>query len=326
MILVTGGSGLVGAELIKQLLAKNKMVKAIFHRTPLAENLTHPNLIVEQADILDVISLEEIMEDITEIYHCAGMVSFLPEDRERLYKINVEGTANLVNAALNAGVKKLVHVSSVAALGRIRKNQLVTEKMEWTKETSNSIYGHSKYLGEMEVWRGQAEGLNTVVVNPSIILGAGDWNDGSTKIFKSVYEEFPWYTTGITGFVDVRDLVTVMILLMESEISAEKFVVSAHNESYRNLFNLIADAFHKKRPAKEVTPFIAGIVYRQQAIKSWFTKEKPLITKETALTAMAKTNFSNEKLLAALPGFKFTGLSETVAHTCKVLQQKINSQ
>ncbi len=326
MILLTGGSGLVGAELIKQLLAKNKMVKAIFHRTPLAENLTHPNLIVEQADILDVISLEEIMEDITEIYHCAGMVSFLPEDRERLYKINVEGTANLVNAALNAGVKKLVHVSSVAALGRIRKNQLVTEKMEWTKETSNSIYGHSKYLGEMEVWRGQAEGLNTVVVNPSIILGAGDWNDGSTKIFKSVYEEFPWYTTGITGFVDVRDLVTVMILLMESEISAEKFVVSAYNESYRNLFNLIADAFHKKRPTKEVTPFIAGIVYRQQAIKSWFTKEKPLITKETALTAMAKTNFSNEKLLAALPGFKFTGLSETVAHTCKVLQQKINSQ
>ena len=326
MILVTGGSGLVGAELIKQLLAKNKMVKAIFHRTPLAENLTHPNLIIEQADILDVISLEEIMKGITEIYHCAGMVSFSPEDRDILYKINVEGTANVVNAALNTGVKKLVHVSSVAALGRIRKDQIVTEKMEWTKETSNSIYGHSKYLGEMEVWRGQAEGLNTVVVNPSIILGAGDWTEGSTKIFKSVYDEFPWYTTGTTGFVDVRDLAEVMILLMESEISSEKFVVSAYNESYQNLFNLIADAFNKKRPSKEVTPIIAGVVYRLQAIKSWFSKEKPLITKETALTAMTKTIFSNEKLLSALPEFKFLGLKETVTDTCKLLQQKINSQ
>ncbi len=326
MILVTGGSGLVGAELIKQLLAKNKMVKAIYHRTPLAENLTHPNLIIEQADILDVISLEEVMEGITEVYHCAGMVSFLPDDRERLYKTNVEGTANLVNAALNAEVKKLVHVSSVAALGRIRKDQIVTEKMEWTKETSNSIYGHSKYLGELEVWRGQAEGLNTVVVNPSIILGAGDWTEGSTKIFKSVYEEFPWYTSGITGFVDVRDLAEVMILLMESEISSEKFVVSAHNESYQNLFNLIADAFNKKRPSRKVTTLIAGIVYRIQAVKSWFTKEKPLITKETTLTALSKTTFSNEKVLAALPGFKFLTLNETVSHTCEVLQQKINSQ
>lgn len=326
MILVTGGSGLVGAELIKQLLAKNKKVKAIYHRTPIDKNLQHSNLIIEQTDILDVVSLEEIMEGVTEIYHCAGMVSFSPEDRERLYKINVEGTANLVNAALHAQVKKIVHVSSVAALGRIRKDQIVTEKMEWTKETSNSIYGHSKYLGEMEVWRGQAEGLNSVVVNPSIILGAGDWTEGSTKIFKSVYEEFPWYTTGITGFVDVRDLARIMILLMEADISAEKFIVSAHNVSYQNLFNLIADAFNKKRPTKEVTPLIASIVYRQQAIKSWFTNEKPLITKETALTAMAKTNFSNEKLLAALPGFNFLSLNQTVADTCRVLQQKINSQ
>lgn len=326
MILVTGGSGLVGAELIKQLLAKNKKVKAIYHRTPIDKNLQQPNLIIEQADILDVVSLEEIMEGVTEIYHCAGMVSFSPEDRERLYKINVEGTANVVNAALYAQVKKIVHVSSVAALGRIRKDQIVTEKMEWMKETSNSIYGHSKYLGEMEVWRGQAEGLNSVVVNPSIILGAGDWTEGSTKIFKSVYEEFPWYTTGITGFVDVRDLARIMILLMEADISAEKFIVSAHNVTYQNLFNLIADAFNKKRPTKEVTPLIAGIVYRQQAIKSWFTNEKPLITKETALTAMAKTNFSNEKLLAALPGFNFLSLNQTIADTCRVLQQKINSQ
>ena len=326
MILVTGGSGLVGAELIKQLLGKNKKVKAIYHRTPIAKNLQHPNLIIEQADILDVISLEEVMDGITQVYHCAGMVSFAAEDRDLLYKINVEGTTNLVNAALHAEVEKLVHVSSVAALGRIRQNEIVTEKMQWTEETSNSIYGHSKYLGEMEVWRAQAEGLNTVVVNPSIILGPGDWTEGSTKIFKSVYEEFPWYTTGVTGFVDVRDLAEVMILLMEANLSAEKYVVSAHNESYRNLFNLIADAFNKKRPTKEVTPFIAGLVTKIQALKSFFTKEKPLITKETALTAMTKINFSNEKVLAALPDFKFLSLEKTVIDTCEALQQKINSQ
>lgn len=326
MILVTGGAGLVGSALIRKLLANNKKVKAIYHRTPLDKSLQHPNLTIQQADILDVVALEEIMEDVNEIYHCAGMVSFLPQDSNLLYKVNVEGTANLVNAAVHAKVRKLVHVSSVAALGRIRKNELVTEKMQWTKETSNSIYGHSKFLGEMEVWRAQAEGLNTVVVNPSIILGPGDWTEGSTKIFKSVYEEFPWYTTGITGFVDVRDLVEVMMLLMDSEISSEKFVLSAHNESYQNLFNLIADAFHKKRPTKKVTPLIAGIVYRIEALKSWFTKEKPLITKETALTAMAKTNFSNEKLLAAFPDYKFFSLNETVTETCRLLQQKINSQ
>ena len=326
MILVTGGAGLLGSELIKQLLANDKKVKAIYHRTALAENLQHPNLIIAQADILDVIALEEIMEGITQVYHCAGMVSFDPEDRDLLYKINVEGTTNIVNAALNAKVEKLVHVSSVAALGRIRQGQIITEKMEWTKETSNSIYGHSKYLGELEVWRGQAEGLNTVVVNPSIILGAGDWNEGSTKIFKSAYDEFPWYTTGSTGFVDVRDLVKVMILLMDADIDSEKFIVSAHNDTYRDLFNLIADAFNKKRPTKKVTPFIAGVVTRMEAIKSWFSKEKPLITRETALTAMAETNFSNEKILAALPGFSFVSLAETVAATCKVLQQKINSQ
>ena len=326
MILVTGGSGLVGSQLIKQLLAKDKKVKAIYHRTPIAESLQHPNLIIEQADILDVISLEEIMEGITQVYHCAGMVSFAAEDRDLLYKINVEGTTNIVNAALNAKVLKLVHVSSVAALGRIRQNEMVTEKMQWTEETSNSIYGHSKYLGELEVWRGQAEGLNTIVVNPSIILGPGDWTEGSTKIFKSVYEEFPWYTTGRTGFVDVRDLAAAMILLMEADISAEKYVVSAHNESYRNLFNLIADAFNKKRPTKEVTPFIAGLVTKIQGIKSFFTKEKPLITKETALTAMTKINFGNEKILAALPNFQFLSLEKTVTDTCEALQQKINRQ
>lgn len=194
MILVTGGSGLVGSELISQLLAHGEHVKAIYNNTPLF--VSDPNLIAVQCDILDTSALEEAMEGITQLYHCAAAVSFSSKNKDRLLKINIEGTANVVNAALEAGVKKMVHVSSVSALGRIRENETVTEEMSWTEESSNSVYGKSKYLGEMEVWRGTGEGLDAVIVNPSLILGSGDWSKGSSEIFKSVYNEFPWYSEG----------------------------------------------------------------------------------------------------------------------------------
>ncbi|MEO5941902.1 MAG: NAD-dependent epimerase/dehydratase family protein [Ferruginibacter sp.] len=325
MILVTGSAGLLGTALIENLLARGKKVKAIYNKTTLAD-FKDSNLIAVQADILDVIALEEVMEGVTEIYHCAGLVSFLPGDEAKLYKINVEGTANIVNAALSAGVKKIIHVSSVAALGRIRENEVITEKMQWSPATSNSKYGHSKYLGEMEIWRGVAEGLNAVVVNPVIILGPGDWNDGSTKIFKSAYEEFAWYTEGTTGFVDSRDVAAAMIALMESDISSERFILSAENVTYQSVFNMMAKAFNKKPPHKKVTPFIAKIVWRMEALKSFFTVAQPLITKETAATALAKVNFDNSKLLKFLPNFKYHSLEETINYTCKALQQKINKQ
>jgi nucleoside-diphosphate-sugar epimerase len=275
--------------------------------------------------MLDVALLEEVMQGVTTVYHCAGLVSFNKKDKHQLYKINVEGTANLVNVALDAGVQKFLYVSSVAALGRIRENEIIHEKMQWTPETSNSKYGESKYLGEMEVWRAQAEGLQTVVVNPSIILGAGDWNEGSTAIFKSVYEEFPWYATGTTGYVDVRDLVNAMIMLMESDVSAERFIISGHNASYQDVFNAIADAFNKKRPTKMVTPFLAGLVSKWEAIKSSLTGRAPLVTKETAATALAKVQFDNSKFLKQFPSFNYTPLSDTILDTCAVLQQKLNS-
>ncbi|RYF91921.1 MAG: SDR family NAD(P)-dependent oxidoreductase [Chitinophagaceae bacterium] len=324
MILVTGGSGLLGAALIEELLQQGKNVKAIYNKTLLPQ-FTSGNLQQVQCDILDVVKLEEVMEGVDELYHCAGLVSFHKKDVDRLYKINVEGTANVVDAAINAGVKKMLHVSSVAALGRIRVGEVINEKMQWTPETSNSRYGQSKHLGEMEVWRGIAEGLNAVIVNPTIILGPGNWDDGSTAIFKSAYNEFPWYTTGTTGFVDVRDVVNAMIQLMNSNISAEKFVVSGHNETYQQVFNGIADAFNKKRPHKKVTPFLALVVSRLEAVKSIFTGKAPLVTKETAATAMATAIFDSSKLLQFLPGFAYTPLANTITETCKVLQQKLNN-
>ena len=323
MILVSGGAGLLGHELIEMLLAKGLSVKAIYNKTTI--EIDHPNLIAVHCDILDVYALEDAMQDVSKVYHCAAVVSFSPSDEKLLYRVNVEGTANIVNAALNAGIQKLVHVSSVAALGRIRPGQLISEAMQWTEETSNSRYGYSKYLGELEVWRGVAEGLNAVVVNPVIILGPGNWNDSSTKIFRTVHEGFPWYTEGTTGFVDARDVAGAMIQLMESDISGERFIISAENATYRNVFTMIANAFGKKPPYKEVTPFLAGLKWRLDALKSRFTGITPLVTKETAATSLAKVNFDNSKLLKFLPGFRYRTLQQTVAETCAALQQKLNN-
>ncbi len=318
MILVTGGAGLLGKEVITQLLAEGKQVRAIYNKTPLP-NFASANVEQQQCNILDVINLEKAMTGIEQVYHCAAIVTFNPRRKAEMFKVNIEGTANIVNAALDAGVKKLVHVSSVAALGRIRENETITEAMNWTEESSNSAYGQSKYLAELEVWRGIAEGLDAVMVNPVIILGAGNWEEGSSKIFQSVYNEFPWYADGTTGFVDVKDVAKAMLQLMQSNISSQRFIVSAANKSYEEVFNLIAAAFGKKPPHKKVTPIIAAIVWRIEAIKSWFTKKDPLITKETAKTALAKVNFDNSKLLNFLPGFFYRPFEVTIDSVCKEL-------
>ena len=322
MILVTGGAGLLGKELIVQLLAQGKSVRAIYNKTPLPD-FKSSHLEQFQCNILDVAGLDEAMQGIEAVYHCAAIVTFNPKRKLEMFKVNIEGTANVVNAALTAGVQKMVHVSSVAALGRMRENVLINESMNWTEETSNSNYGQSKYLAEMEVWRGIGEGLNAVMVNPTIILGAGDWNSGSSKIFQSVYNEFPWYTEGTTGFVDVKDVVKAMIALMNSDITAQRFVISAENKSYRDVFNLMAHAFGKKPPYKKVTPFIAKMVWRMEAVKSFFSKDDPLLTRETAKTAMAKVGFDNSKLKKFLPDFNYRSIEETIAATCAALQKKM---
>ncbi|MEO8819583.1 MAG: NAD-dependent epimerase/dehydratase family protein [Ginsengibacter sp.] len=319
-ILVTGGAGLVGSELIKQLLNAGEKVKAIYRSTPIA--ISHPLLEIFQCDILDVAVLDEIMEGISHVYHSAALVSYDPKDKQKLLQINIEGTANVVNACIEAGVEKLVHVSSVAALGRFRDDEMVTEKMNWTEETSNSIYGKSKYYGEMEVWRGVGEGLKAVIVNPSLILGGDNWEDGSSAIFKNAYNEFPWYTNGVSGFVDVRDVARAMRLLMNSEITGQRFVLSGENLSYKEIFSSIAKCFGKKPPSKKVTPFLGEMIWRVEEIKSRLTGEKHLLTKETARTAQAKVYFDNSKILKALPQFHFTKIKDTIEFTCALMKDK----
>jgi len=321
MILVTGATGLVGSHLIRQLVNDGKQVRALY-RSHIPEMEGMETVEWFKADILDVVSLEEAMLGIQQVYHCAAMVTFNAKHKEVLQHTNIEGTANVVNACINATVNKLLFVSSVAALGRIREDKPINETMNWSEETSNSEYGKSKYFAEMEVWRGIGEGLNAVMVNPVIILGAGDWNKGSSEIFKSAYDEFPWYTEGTSGFVDVLDVVKAMILLMESSITAERFIISAENLSFRNVFSMIAENFGKKPASKKVTPLIAGIVWRLEAIKSRFTGKDPMLTKETAKTAAAKVQFDNHKLLKAFPQFQYTSISDGVKRICIELKKK----
>lgn len=320
MNFVTGASGLVGSHLIQSLLLKGESVRALY-RNNIPQFKGAENVEWVKGDILDVLSLNQAMQSVTYVYHCAAIVSFSPKHAGLMLQANVEGTANIVNACIDNKIQKLVYVSSVAALGRIREDVPVDETMNWTPETSNSVYGQSKYLAEMEVWRGMAEGLNVAIVNPVIILGAGDWNKGSSEIFKSAYDEFPWYTNGVSGFVDVMDVIDAMQLLMQSDIQGQRFIISGSNVQYKEVFTHIAKAFGKKPPHKQVTSLLAAIVWRVEAFKGIITGKTPLLTKETAATAQAVVHFDNTKFLKAFPSFSYRQLEETINRTCAELKE-----
>ena len=317
-VLVTGGTGLVGSHLLKKLSATHVRIKALY-RSQIPDN-KYPNVEWVQGNILDIISLEEAMQDVDIVFHCAAVVSFNPKKKNELFHTNVEGTANVVNAAIDAGIKKLVYVSSVAALGRqATSGKMIDEKVEWNEKEENSRYAKSKYAAENEVWRGIGEGLNGVIVNPSIILGSGDWSKTSTEIFKTVYDEFPWYSEGVNGFVDVEDVVNAMLLLSESNNSAERYILSGTNATYKQVFDLIAKGFGKKPPHKKITPFLAGLVWRVKAIKSIFTGQAPMVTRETAETALSVIKYDGFKIIKAFPQFQYTALEDTIVRVCREL-------
>ena len=320
-VLVTGATGLVGSHLVQSLVDKGYAVRAIY-RSSIPAYRQADKVEWVKGDILDITSLETAMEGVQQVYHCAAVVSYNPRDRKLLDETNIQGTIHVVNACIEQKIGKLLYVSSVAALGRLRNGQMVNEAMKWTPETSNSEYGRTKFRSEMEVWRGIGEGLEAVIVNPSIILGASDWSKGSAAIFKNAYDEFPWYTEGLTGFVDVMDVVNAMIMLMESPVSGERFILSAENVLYRDLFTMIARVFHKKPPHRKVTPLIAALVWRLEALKSMFSGKQSMLTKETATMAQLKVYFDNSKLLQALPGFRYTPMQETISRICTEYRTK----
>jgi nucleoside-diphosphate-sugar epimerase len=319
-ILVTGGSGFIGAYIIKELVEKGYAVRAIRHSKAAPFFIPeHINAKVEwvSGDVLDVVSLNEAMQGVDAVIHAAAKVSFGDKDKQALYKINIDGTANVVNLALENNVQRFVHISSVAAIGRTITGETITEEKKWQPGKWHTSYAISKYHAEVEVWRGAAEGLNTVIVNPSTVLGYGDWSMSSCAIFKSVYNEFPWYTKGINGFVAVTDVARAAVLLMESDQCNERFIVNGDNWTFQQLFNTIADGFGKKHPHKEATPFLGRIAWRMEKLKSMFSGKKPLLTRESARVAQSITFFDNNKLLKALPGFSFTPLEKAIQKNCE---------
>jgi dihydroflavonol-4-reductase len=326
-ILITGATGFVGSYLTRFLVKMGytrivAMKRATSRMEMVAEVVDKVQWV--EGDVLDVPFLDKILRGykITHIFHCAAVVSFNPRNREEMYDINVNGTANLVNAALESGVEKFIHVSSIAAIGRVKNEVQVSETNKWQRSPLNSHYAISKYLGEQEVWRGIAEGLNAAIVNPSVILGSQFWGSGTGKLFEQVWKGLRFYTEGVTGYVDVRDVVRFMVLLMNSEIenlpdglSGKRFLLNGENLPYKILFEHIADVLGKKHATIRVTPFLREVAWRVEWLKSKITGISPLITKETAQTSGTTFYFNNEKSLKSFPTFHYTPIEQTINET-----------
>jgi nucleoside-diphosphate-sugar epimerase len=323
MVLVTGGTGLVGSHLLLHLAKQGEKVRALIRPTSSKQQVSrlfhrHPEWFQQiewvYGDILDVPLLAEAMEGVEKVYHCAALISFLKKDRHDLLEINRNGTANVVNLCLETGVKKLCYVSSVAAISRVTEGERITESTPWNEQAGHSHYAVSKQAAEREVWRGIAEGLNAVIVNPGIIIGPGNWHSGSGKLFRSIWNGLSFYSEGMSGFVSAADVARCMHALMESPISAERFIVVAENLTYREVLFEIADRLNKKRPSIKANPWLSGIAWRLSAMASVFTGTSPLITRETAASGLKQVQFSNDKIRKAT-GMEFEKIKAVIEQT-----------
>ncbi len=319
-IFITGATGFVGSYMCRYLLLKG--YKNIFG---LRRKSSQHSLVIDienqihwlEGDILDIPFLETAFQENTfdVVIHCAATVSFYKKDRKALYAVNVVGTENVVNMCLEYAVQKLIHISSIATLGRSKNFSTLDENSKWVISDLNSYYAVTKYQAEQEVWRGVAEGLTACVVNPSIILGAQFWAHGTGKLFEQVQNGLKLYTPGASGYVDVRDVVKFMFLLLESDVENERFVLNGENMSFKSNFEHIADALHKPRPKFAANKFLRGVAWRVEWLRSVISNHQPLITRETARTSANTFYFKNNKSLDTFPNFVYTPIEQTIKET-----------
>lgn len=325
MILVTGGTGLVGSHLLYKLTQTEDKVRAIYRSE---EKLMLVKTVFSyftddiepqfskidwvKGDILDIPLLEEHFVDITKVYHCAALVSFDPNDYYNLRKINIEGTANIVNICVVNNIEKLCYVSSIAAIGEEKPGLEITEESPWNPEADHNVYAITKYGAEMEVWRGTQEGLNAVIVNPGIILGGGFWRAGSGSLFKKVYKGLTHYTLGKTGFIDVRDVVSIMCDLMNSSINNERYILISENWTYKKFFQTIAKEFKVKMPKKEAKPLLLNIAWRLDWMRYFMGNKRRRFTKQTAKSIQTESIYSNKKIKKVL-GVEFKSVETSIA-------------
>ena len=328
-VFITGATGFVGSHVARRFLADGYHVEALTRKpgqfgllTDIADQLTW-----HTGDVADIPSLEAAIRPNQDVIHAAAVVSFSPKDRRAMEKVNVEGTANVVNVSLSAGVRKLGFVSSVAALGRpARKNPdasqatVIDESQKWEENPENSFYAQTKYRAELEVWRGMAEGLNAVIVNPSVVMGVGDWSRTSTQLVKYVLDEKQFYPNGLINYVDVLDVADALAQLMQSDISAERFILNSGTMSYRDFFGQLAVALGKRPPSVLVPDWLTQVLWPVEAVRSALTGSTPLITRETARSARSLYRMNGEKIIQTLD-LQYHTLAETVERVAGAVEK-----
>lgn len=296
---ITGATGFIGSYVCQELVNKGYEVHALKRvNSEIPKRLEGLPIAWVVGDLLDIHALRKGVRGCQVVYHCAGFVSLSNVEKSEMHRVNIEGTSNMVNVALEENVQKFAYISSVAALNTL--NSIVEEKAEFTLQKRRDAYGISKYYGEMEVWRGVAEGLNAIIVNPSIVLADDDWSQGSGRFFQTVKNGLRYYPEGSTGFVDVKDVACCLLQLMESSIINEKFIVNAQNMSYKAFFHCIAKNMNKRPPEKVIRPWMLSALWRVCAIYAFFTGTEPLISRFSAKTASRKHAYSNDKIKMAL--------------------------
>ena len=334
MILVTGATGLLGSHLTAAFLLQNRKVRALYRDKSKIENTRQilsyytndtdkylSQIEWFEADVTDYFSLQEAFTGVTDVYHCAGLISFDEHDSKQLYVVNAEGTAQVINTCLEKGVQKFCHVSSVATLQVQTHRKYIDEFSVWKTASGNSSYAITKYRGEFEAWRGAAEGLNVLVVNPSIILGAGCWGQSSTQLIASVYKGLPIYTDGVTGYVDVRDVVTCMIRLMDENKFGERYILNAENCSFKEVTHQLQTNFGKPTSKIKAGKFLLNAALFGDALRRLITHKKPAITKNMVQSAQSKSYYDNTKVCKELD-FKFRAVKESLSYVADIYKKE----
>lgn len=324
-VFITGATGFVGSHIARRYLAAEYRVEALTRTKGNAGLLADvANQITwHEGDIMDIPSLEAAITKGSDVIHAAAVVSFAPKDHKRMSQINAEGTANVVNVCLSTGIRKLGYVSSVAALGRPDNKRGTTapvrlnEDQKWEDSPNNSAYAKSKYRAELEVWRGVAEGLSAVVVNPSLVLGEGDWTRSSVQLFKYVFDKKPFYPAGLANYVDVLDVAESLFQLMEADkIINERFILNAGTIPYKELLEQMAAALHKRPPRMRMPPALTHLLWPVEAVRAWLMGSNPLITRETARSSSSRYAFEGHKIVDTID-FQYRPLSETLTRSAR---------
>ena len=317
MILVTGATGFLGSELALQLVTRGNNIRCTKRSSSVIPEILLPHqseIEWVEADLADIFAFEDALDGISQVYHCAAWVSLKRKDKKPMIRANITGTANLVNLCMQHSVR-LVHVSSVAALGLAKRGELTAENHQLDLDHEDDGYAISKLESEMEVWRGIAEGLDAVIVNPALILGKNAGNNGSGKLFELIRKGFKFYTSGSGGFVDVEDVAKCMIALMATKISGERFIISAENRDFKSVTADIALAYGIKPPSIYASPWMMGLGWRGAAFIAAFTGGDPAIDKISAQSASMHRDYDNTKIRKAI-GIHFKPISETIKETC----------